>query len=279
MSRRPLSSSYRRYSYNSYGAYSPTSVWQRNKPAIVVGCAIGLCCGTYACQWFAEKQMERGNLALHELMQRNFVCSGDNVFRVGRWWVLLTSSFAHVSPIHLGLNMICLWGFGTPFVAVFGASRFVGLWMFSALACAAASIYWQEEKERLRRETTGRRWDKRNETYKIIGIEISREWALAVSGANGGHGLLYGGSVGTSGVACGLIGFQVCMAPHARTLLLFLPMPFWLSTSLIAIGSAYCMATNTLPFIGHAGHLGGMAAGFVWYFGPGRRWLRRFGRF
>ncbi len=266
-----------KYSGQSYGYYTPESFWRRNKPAIVVGAVIGLCCGTYSYQWIGERLAEQGDRSLSDQVQQNLVNSLENM-KAGRWWVMVTSSFAHVNLLHLGLNMWCLWGFGKSFVAVFGVPHFVGLWMFSAASCSAAQIYWEKTRERLRMELSGRQWD-RAPDLSILGIPISRARAQAITGGSGSLGLRYGGSVGASGVACGVTGLFLCFVPGMRVRVLVLQMPLWLCESIWVVGSVFGMATGSLPFIGHAGHLGGTAMGVAYYYGMARPWLRRVGRF
>lgn len=264
-------SSQRTYSESSYNV--PKSFWERNKSRIVVGGVIGLCCGTFFCQWTAAKLAKQGDRALYDWIQRNFINSAENI-KERRWWVMVSSSFAHLNLVHLSFNMLCLWGFGTSFIAVFGASRFVWLWLFSAASCSAAQVYWQTTQERLRMETASRRWGNSQE-YTILGIPISRERALAISG---GGGIRHGGSAGASGVVCGLTGLFVCFVPKMPTVFIIFPTPLWVGELIFTVGSAFCMATGYAPIFGHAGHLGGTAAGIAYYFGVARPWLRRAGR-
>lgn len=274
---RSPTSCHRSYNNNSYSYYTPESFWARNKPTLVVGGVIGLCCCTYYCQWTATKVSHQGTHALSDLIRQNFVSSAENV-REGRWWVMISSSFAHVNLGHLGINMLALWGFGASFVGRFGVPCFVGLWMFSAVSSSAAQIYWQDTQERLRREMVSRRWDK-PEDLKILGIRISRERALAISGGSGAYGPQIGGSQGASGAICGLTGMLLCYVPKLPIRLLIVPMPLWLGELVFAVGSAFCMATGYAPIMGHAAHLGGTAAGIASWYGAVRPWLRRTGRF
>ena len=277
--RPPPCLNYRGYNRNSYNAYTPESAWSRNKPKIVVGGVIGLCCGVYCCQWTAKKLSDQGNHVLHDFMRQNFINSADN-FKEGRWWVMFSSSFAHVNLLHLVINMVVLWGFGTGFVALFGVSKFVGLWACSAASCSAAQTYWDETQKRLRKEMVGQRWDKRPENLTILGVRISRERALAISGGSGTLGPHYGGSAGASGALSGLLGVFLCYMPKMPVQQFFiLPMPLWLAQLAFTTGSVYCMANGYSPGIGHAGHMGGMVAGIAYYYSTLRPWLRRTGRF
>lgn len=264
------------YKKRNYYNYTPQSVWMRNKQNIVVGGVVALCCNLHYCKWIGTKQAENGDHALSDWIRRNFIGSAENL-REGRWWVLITSSFAHVNLLHLALNMLALWGAGRSVVGVLGVPYFAGLWVVSAVSSSWAQIKWQGTQERLRRESEGRRWG-RAENSTILGRPISRDRALAISGGNGALGLHYGGGAGASGVISGLMGTLTCLVPRAPTLFLVFPMPLWLASLIFCEGSAFCMFTGDLPMIGHAAHLGGFAAGLAGYYGAVRPLLRRTGR-
>lgn len=273
--RRPAWSSHRSYNNNSYGYYTPESFWVRNKPNIVVGSIIGFCCVTYYYKWTAENLAAKGNHARADLIRRNFVNSGENL-REGRWWVMISSSFAHGNLMHLGFSVLPIWGFGRPLVGLLGVPCFMGLCVISAVSSSRAYIYWEDTKETLRKEMFNRRWDKPKDP-RVLGIQISKERALAISGSGGAH---YGGSQGASGIACGLTGARVCIMPWAWTSYFsILPMPLWAGETLLTIASVVGMATGYAPIVGHAGHLGGTAVGIAYYYGIARPWLRRTGRF
>ena len=261
---------------NSYGSYTPKSLWQRRKPTIVVSGFIGLCCGTFLFQVAAKMQAGMGDSNLQLWVHQNLMSSEQNL-REGRWWVLLGSSFTHANVIHLGLNMLCLWSmFGKGFVSHFGPSHFVAIWVLSAVSCSAAGVYWQHTQERLRTAMAFRGWGQKQD-LSVLGIPISRERALAISG--GSDARHYLGGVGASGAICGLSGVLMCYMPRLPVNLLFIPGPLWGAEIIFVSGSALCMATGFAPFINHAGHISGMAAGIAYYFAVARPWLRRMGRF
>lgn len=264
------------YNRRSYYNYAPESVWVRNKSNIVVGGVVGLCCATYCCWWTGEKQAEKGDHTLSDLIRRNFISSAENI-REGRWWVQFSSSIAHVNLPHLALNMVSLWGIGRGFVEIYGIYYFAMLWMTCSTSSSTAQTFWQLKQESLRKEMVGRRWDK-PENPSILGIPISRERALAISGGSGALGVQYGGSAGASGVICGLMGTFLCLAPKTPSFFFLFPMPLWLGSLVFCTGSAFCMATGHLPMIGHAAHLGGFAAGLGYYWAALRPWLRKTGR-
>ncbi len=59
----------------------------------------------------------------------------------GAWWQLLTTAFTHLSPVHIGFNMLALWFLGPPLEQVLGRSRFLALYFGSALAGSVA-VFW-----------------------------------------------------------------------------------------------------------------------------------------
>lgn len=59
----------------------------------------------------------------------------------GAWWQLMTSAFTHVQPLHLAFNMFALYLFGPQLEIYFGRSRYLALYLISALTGSAA-VYW-----------------------------------------------------------------------------------------------------------------------------------------
>jgi membrane associated rhomboid family serine protease len=59
----------------------------------------------------------------------------------GAYWQLVTSAFTHVEVWHIGFNMLALWFLGPQLEAALGRSRFLALYLGSALT-ASATVYW-----------------------------------------------------------------------------------------------------------------------------------------
>ncbi|GAB3353210.1 rhomboid family intramembrane serine protease [Modestobacter lapidis] len=76
---------------------------------------------------------------------RSFASPLQNAFAVspaavdaGEWWRVATAAFTHVSPIHLGLNMLALLLFGSELERQLGRARYLTIYLVSALGGAVA---------------------------------------------------------------------------------------------------------------------------------------------
>lgn len=55
----------------------------------------------------------------------------------GAVWQLVTSMFTHVSPLHIGFNMLALWVLGPQLELALGRARFLALYLLSGLGGSA----------------------------------------------------------------------------------------------------------------------------------------------
>ncbi len=58
----------------------------------------------------------------------------------GDWWRLISAAFLHYGPIHLGMNMLALYWFGTVVEASVGHLRFLAIYLVSGLAGSAGAL-------------------------------------------------------------------------------------------------------------------------------------------
>jgi membrane associated rhomboid family serine protease len=58
----------------------------------------------------------------------------------GDWWRLITAAFLHYGPLHLLLNMLALWWFGSAVEQVLGRGRYLLLYLVSGLAGSAGAL-------------------------------------------------------------------------------------------------------------------------------------------
>ena len=59
----------------------------------------------------------------------------------GAYWQLMTSAFTHVQIWHIGFNMLALWFLGPQLEAALGRTRFLAVYLLSALA-GSTVVYW-----------------------------------------------------------------------------------------------------------------------------------------
>jgi membrane associated rhomboid family serine protease len=58
----------------------------------------------------------------------------------GEYWRLLTAAFLHYGPLHIGLNMLALYWFGTPVERYLGRFRYLLVYLVSGLAGSAGAL-------------------------------------------------------------------------------------------------------------------------------------------
>lgn len=60
----------------------------------------------------------------------------------GDWWRLLTAAFLHYGPVHLILNMVGLYWFGSLLEQRIGAGRYLLLYLVCGLSGSAGALLW-----------------------------------------------------------------------------------------------------------------------------------------
>ena len=67
---------------------------------------------------------------------------------VGAGYLLqpLTSAFVHQEALHLGVNMLSLWFLGPPLERALGRTRFLGIYLISALTGSAAVMWFADPR-------------------------------------------------------------------------------------------------------------------------------------
>jgi membrane associated rhomboid family serine protease len=58
----------------------------------------------------------------------------------GEYWRLITAAFLHYGPIHIGMNMLALYWFGTPVERYLGRFRYLLVYLVSGLAGSAGAL-------------------------------------------------------------------------------------------------------------------------------------------
>ncbi len=148
----------------------------------------------------------------------------------GRWWTLITAVFSHNWLIHIFINMFVLSSFGSIMELVLGRRAFLRF-------------------------------------YLVAGIVSSFVHALVSAYIVGDPGQP---AVGASGAICGIILVFSLRFPREKILLFgIIPLPAIVGAlafiGLDLWGLSAQAGGGGLP-IGHGAHLGGAAAGIVYYF-------------
>jgi membrane associated rhomboid family serine protease len=134
----------------------------------------------------------------------------------GDWWRLITAAFLHYGPIHLGLNMLALYWFGTPVERYLGRWRYVLLYLVSGLAGSAGALLLTPTSP-----TVGAS----GAIFGILGAAfvLERQGAYVLGGSALGliainlvFSLSFRGNISVGGHIGGLIGGALCMLAFSR---------------------------------------------------------------
>lgn len=64
----------------------------------------------------------------------------DSILGQGQWWRLLTANFVHVTPLHLLLNMWCLWNLGLFGEPLLGPAGLLAVYLLTGVAGMLQSL-------------------------------------------------------------------------------------------------------------------------------------------
>jgi membrane associated rhomboid family serine protease len=171
----------------------------------------------------------------------------------GDWWRLITAAFLHYGPIHLLMNMLALWWFGSAVEQVLGHWRYLLLYLVSGLAGSAGALL--ASPNALTVGASGAIFGilgaafvlERQRTYVLGGgalsvIVLNIVFTFAVPGISiGGHlGGLVGGALGT----LALTRFGRGHAVYGRSGLV--GMAGLLAVGLVSVAVAFWAAQNTI---------------------------------
>ncbi|OCL02083.1 rhomboid-domain-containing protein [Glonium stellatum] len=172
---------------------------------------------------------------LYRKILNNFLISLDSV-EAGKWWTIVTSTFFHMDLWHFLGNMFSMYAFGTIL------ARHPGIRAIHVATLALGSGVFGSFGFLLHQ------YRRRQPNVKTFGL-------------------------GASGAVMGMGAAAACLFPkHSVLLYGIIPVPLWLLIGgYFAFDSYYLDKPGTK--VAHAGHLGGLCFGLVYYFLR----LRRFG--
>lgn len=198
--------------------------------------------------WLYAKYIAKDG-RLQRLWHENFLLSLPNV-DAGRWWTMLTSTFAHEKVWHFAFNMMAMQAFANSLIMAggigIGPFHYLALTLGSGIAGSLAFLYHQKQQP----------------------AQGERSW-----GPFGQRGITYiRSALGASGTVMGMSMAAACLTPFTRIMLIVFPMPMWLASALY-VGVDLYMLDSSDSRVGHSAHLGGAAFGAAYYV----VFLRRFG--
>ncbi|KAL8678747.1 MAG: hypothetical protein Q9224_004192 [Gallowayella concinna] len=196
--------------------------------------------------------MEKNRNFWHrDLIDRNLIFNREN-YNAGRWWTMITYSFMHANALHLGMNMVALSSFGPIGVALFGLPATVALWLGGSVSAIKLSMVGEDYKRKQMHSGVF------PTNVIIVGKDLPRGTPENVENVK---------YVGASGSLLGIVAALACRIPQHGVAFFPLPitMPLYGALGGFAFMSAVAYAQDLVPFIGHTGHLGGMAFGVFYY--------------
>ncbi|MCC6579665.1 MAG: rhomboid family intramembrane serine protease [Phycisphaeraceae bacterium] len=145
----------------------------------------------------------------------------------GQVWRLVTFQFLHAGPWHLFFNMLSLYFFGPMIEQYLGSRRYLLFYLLCGIGGAVAYPL-----------------------LLVTGVLFNSPWTPLVGASAGIFGILLAAAK---------------VAPNARVMLLFPPIPMQLRTmAWIMVGvAAYMVLLNGDNAGGEAAHLGGAVAGYI----------------
>ncbi|KXS17137.1 rhomboid-domain-containing protein [Gonapodya prolifera JEL478] len=180
-------------------------------------------------------------------MAGNFMCSWDITVLHRRFWTAITSSFSHSEFWHYGINMFVLYSFGRGVLMTLPATRFLNLYLLSALATSATHLIY----------------------HRYLLSYISPRQAMGPRGQKAA-------ALGASGSVMAMTILFAAINPYSTIYVYFFPVPAWLAAGAFVSYDIYRSAAGTGGRTATAGHVGGAVAGFAYYWWWVKPFLRRF---
>lgn len=191
----------------------PPFVYFKSHPTYLPYFILGLNCAIFGL-WQAPR--------FWVILQRYALLSKDHIYSK---WSLIGSAFSHQEFWHLGMNMVCLYSFGTSLVTILGPETFTSLYLNSAIMGSLFSL-WYPKIARL---------------------------------------MMMGPSLGASGALFGLLGSFSYLIPNAKIMFFVFPLPFGAWISFLGLASWNILGCIfRWGSFDYAAHLGGSAMGIFY---------------
>jgi membrane associated rhomboid family serine protease len=222
-------SNYRGNNSNSYRSYEA----QIKANNIVLYTLMGTNIAVFGYAMYLKQQAQQGFQApFIRFFQKTSLNLSD--FKNGAYLPIFTAAFVHLDFFHLFSNMFTVYFLGSFLTSapVITPLRFLTIALGSGISGS-------------------------------LGYLMNRSYQLQSRGPGARD---HTRGLGFSGVVMGISTVAACLAPHAKVAIYgIIPMPLWALVAGYAVYDGYYLNSADTR-IGHAGHLGGLAFGLVYYF-------------
>lgn len=224
----------------------------RWSPYTATYATVGICCSGFAYNLYANHQVRKNRDFWHRnFIDKNLVFTRDN-YNGGRWWTLFTYSLMHTSALHLAVNMFAWSSFGPLCVGLVGLRSTAVLWLGGSASAMYLTMAGEDYKKN---QATSRTSSK---PISIAGYPLPQGRPTDQSNTR---------FIGSSGSLLSILAAVACKLPQHGVYVFPLPLavPLYGAVGGIAVFSAIAYVQDLVPFLGHAGHLGGMIFGAAYY--------------
>jgi membrane associated rhomboid family serine protease len=191
---------------------------------------MGLNVAVFGYMAYAKAEARAGHPSRFIAYMRNWSCNYTDVVKNGKYWQLMTSTFAHADLFHLGSNMFTAYYLGQflCYMPSINPARLLTIALGSGVAGSVGFLY---------------------QRYLVTG----------------GNSVDYNRGLGFSGALMGITSVAACLSPTTKfSIYGIIPVPLWGLALGYAFFDGYYLNDNTSR-VGHAGHLGGLAFGLAYY--------------
>ncbi|KAF2827476.1 hypothetical protein CC86DRAFT_321591 [Ophiobolus disseminans] len=210
--------------------YSSSSSSQVSANLNVLWALMGINIAVYGYAQYAKEQARAGYPAAFVKFLRTMSCNLTDVLKNNAYYTLVTSTFTHLDTWHLAANMFTTYYLGQ-FLCY---SRYITPGRLITIALGA-------------------------------GVMGSAGYLYQRYLVTGGKGVDYVRGLGFSGALMGITSVAACMSPMSKVAIYgIIPVPLWAVTVGYAVLDGYYLNDQNSR-IGHAGHLGGLAFGIMYY--------------
>lgn len=203
--------------------------------------AIGVNCAIFLYAQHATQQARQGFPENLKNFYRNFTINYNDVVQEGKWWTVITSTFSHIQPFHLLGNMLSAYYMGGLVAQTPGVRPLHFVILILGSGISGSLLYLGMRHQKLQEHS------QKNTRGGAMPRDMKR-------------------GLGFSGALMGVGAVAAFMYPRTTFAIYgIIPVPLWALMMGYAVFDG-AFLTDTTSRVAHAGHLGGLAFGVMYYF-------------